>query len=117
LAYITDNELGTGGTYPVPANWRDDLVRRLAGVDTLIHDAMYVDQMITARAGWGHSTPREAVDLAAAAGVRRLLLFHFEPEHDDGAMDRILADARAYAARVAPALEVDAATEGMTFTL
>lgn len=117
LAYITDNELGTGGSYPVAANWRDDLVRRLAGVDTLIHDAMYVDQMITARAGWGHSTPREAVDLAGAAGVRRLLLFHFEPEHDDGAMDRILADARAYAARVAPSLEVDAATEGMTFTL
>jgi ribonuclease BN (tRNA processing enzyme) len=78
---------------------------------------MYSEQMIAARAGWGHSTPREAVDLAAEAGCRRLLLFHYEPEHDDDAMDRILADARAYAARSVPGLAVDAATEGLSFSL
>ena len=117
LAYITDNELGPGGSYPVSPDWRQALVRELAGVDVLVHDAMYGEQMIRARAGWGHSTPRQAVDLAAAAGCRRLLLFHYEPEHDDDTMDRIVADARAYGAEVAPALAVEAATEGMTFAL
>ena len=39
------------------------------GADTLIHDAMYLDQFIQARAGWGHSTPRQAVDLAAKGAV------------------------------------------------
>jgi len=117
LAYITDNELGPGGSYPVAPDWREALVRELTGVDVLVHDAMYGEQMIRARAGWGHSTPRQAVDLAAAAGCRRLLLFHYEPEHDDDTMDRIVADARAYGAGVAPALTVDAATEGMTFAL
>jgi phosphoribosyl 1,2-cyclic phosphodiesterase len=117
FAYLTDNELGPGGSYPVPPDWRDELVRRLGGVDTLIHDAMYVDQMLAARAGWGHSTPREAVELAHDAGVARLLLFHFEPEHDDATMDRIVADARAYAARCAPGLVVEAATEGLSFSL
>lgn len=117
LAYITDNELGPGGTYPVPRNWRDTLVRGLSGVDVLVHDAMYSEQMISARAGWGHSTPREAVDLAAAARCRQLLLFHFEPEHDDETMDRIVHETRAYARGVAPELTVDAATEGMTFAL
>ena len=117
FAYITDNELGPGGSYPVGPRWREELVRSLQGADTLIHDAMYVDQMIEARAGWGHSTPREAVDLAHDAGIRRLILFHFEPEHDDSTMDRILADARAYAAKCAPDLVVDAASEGLTFSL
>ena len=117
FAYLTDNELGEGGSYPVPDDWRAGLVECLAGVDTLIHDAMYTDQMIRARAGWGHSTPKQAVDLAVEAGCRRLILFHYEPEHDDATMDRIVSDARAYARGRAPRLEVDAAVEGLTFTL
>jgi phosphoribosyl 1,2-cyclic phosphodiesterase len=117
LAYITDNELGPGGSYPVGPGWRESLVRELAGVDVLVHDAMYGEQMIRARAGWGHSTPRQAVDLAAAAGCARLLLFHYEPEHDDDTMDRIVADARAYGREIAPGLVVEAATEGMSFDL
>lgn len=117
LAYVTDNELGPGGHYSVPPDWHASLVRGLAGVDTLVHDAMYSEQMVSARAGWGHSTPRQAVDLAAEAGCRRLLLFHYEPEHDDATMDGIVEDARAYARTAAPALMVDAATEGLTFVL
>jgi ribonuclease BN (tRNA processing enzyme) len=117
IAYVTDNELGPGGTYEVPSNWRDRMVEFVQGADTLIHDAMYLDQIIQARAGWGHSTPRQAVDLAREGRCGRLILFHHEPEHDDGAMDRLLADTRAYAARVAPRLMVDAAAEGMRFSL
>jgi phosphoribosyl 1,2-cyclic phosphodiesterase len=117
VAYVTDNELGAGGTYPVSADWRARLVQFLAGTDTLIHDAMYSDQFIQQRAGWGHSTPRQAVDLAAEAGCARLLLFHHEPENDDAMMDQLVADAREHARRVAPRLVVEAATEGGGFSL
>ncbi|MEO7986052.1 MAG: MBL fold metallo-hydrolase [Gemmatimonadales bacterium] len=117
LAYLTDNELGQGGSYPVGADWRSRLVQFLEGTDTLIHDAMYSEQIIEARAGWGHSTPRQAVDLAAEAGCRTLLLFHHEPEHADEALDAMLADTREYARRVAPSLAVDAAAEGASFSL
>ncbi|HEU4699516.1 MAG TPA: MBL fold metallo-hydrolase [Gemmatimonadales bacterium] len=117
VAYTTDNELGPGGAYPLPADWRARLAEALAGVDTLIHDAMYSDAMIDARGGWGHSTPRQAVELAAECGARRLVLFHHEPEHDDAMMDALLADARAHARAVCPALTVDAAVEGMTIEL
>jgi phosphoribosyl 1,2-cyclic phosphodiesterase len=117
VAYVTDNELGLGGSYEVPSDWRARMVEFVAGADTLIHDAMYLDQIIQARAGWGHSTPRQAVDLAHEGGCRRLILFHHEPEHDDDALDRLLADTRDYARRVAPPLEVDAAAEGMRFSL
>lgn len=117
VAYLTDNELGPGGNYEVTPDWRERLVRFCQGADTLIHDAMYLDQIIQARAGWGHSTPRQAVDLAAEARCAKLVLFHHEPEHDDDAIDRLLADTRVYAARVAPGLQVEAAADGMRFSL
>jgi phosphoribosyl 1,2-cyclic phosphodiesterase len=117
VAYLTDNELGPGGTYPVGDGWRRRLARCLDGVDTLIHDAMYGEQIIEARRGWGHSTPREAVDLAIEAGCRRLILFHHEPEHDDAALDRLLADTRGYADARGNGLVVDAAAEGTALAL
>ena len=117
VAYLTDNELGDGAHYPVGADWRSRLVKFLSGTDTLIHDAMYAEQIVHARCGWGHSTPHQAVALAAEAGCRRLILFHHEPEHDDDALDRLLDETRGHAARTAGNLEVDAAKEGMELPL
>jgi ribonuclease BN (tRNA processing enzyme) len=117
FAYVTDNELGSGGSYDVGPDWRRNLVRFLGGVDTLIHDGMYSEAMIEARAGWGHSTPEQAVTLAGEVGCRRLLLFHHEPEHIDSDIDALLVGARSFAAVHAPGLLVDAAMEGMSLTL
>jgi ribonuclease BN (tRNA processing enzyme) len=78
---------------------------------------MYSEAMIESRAGWGHSTPEQAVELAREARCRRLVLFHHEPEHDDRAIDALLRAARTQAASRAPGLSVDAAMEGMSLTL
>ncbi len=117
IAYITDNELGEGGSYDVPPDWRAQLVRFLGGVDTLIHDGMYSEAMIESRAGWGHSTPEQAIALAWEARCRRLVLFHHEPEHDDATIDALVIGARNFAAAHAPGLLVEAAMEGMSLTL
>jgi ribonuclease BN (tRNA processing enzyme) len=117
VAYITDNELGAGGSYEVGPEWRAGLVHFLDGVHMLIHDAMYPDQLLDSRGGWGHSSPAQAMELAAEAGVAHLLLFHHEPEYGDDELDRVLADARALARRTAPRLVVDAAREGLTLNL
>ena len=117
MAYLTDNELGDAATYEVPADWRKQLTQWLGGVDTLIHDAMYTEEMIEQRVGWGHSTPRQAVELAQECGVRHLVLFHHEPDHDDSALDRLLAGARKDARDLDPGLQVDAAIEGMRLDL
>jgi len=119
MAYVTDNELGPGGSYGTTASWRKDFVKFLTGVDFLIHDAMYTPEELEAHRGWGHSTFEEAVALAADAGVERLVLFHHEPEHGDGAIDELLAAARQQAragGRGRPA-EVLAAQEGMRLNL
>ena len=117
FAYLTDNELGPGGDYPVPPDWRRRLVDFLDGVHTLVHDAMYSESIIRARAGWGHSTPRQAVDLATEIECRRLVLFHHDPEHDDPAIDALLRDACDYGRTTAPGLEIVAAHDGLCLTL
>jgi len=114
VAYLTDNELGRGGASRVPATWRDDLTSFVGGVTLLIHDGMYTPALGEERAGWGHSSAVEAVALAKDGGVQQLVLFHHDPDHDDGQIDGLLTIARA----AAPAgLTVSAAREGWTVTL
>lgn len=117
LAYVTDNELGEGGKYGVGPGWREQFVRFLDGVDLLIHDAMYTPSELDAHRGWGHSSNAEAVALAGEAGVKRLVLFHHRPEHEDAAMDELLDDAREIAQAAGQIFEVIAATEGLRLTV
>ena len=117
MAYVTDNELGSGGQYQVSGSWRRDFVAFLKGVDLLIHDAMYTPAELEQHRGWGHSTYEEAVTLAQDAGAKRLVLFHHEPEHGDEAMDGLLAAAKKFAKTRGGSLEVAAAQEGMQVTL
>ena len=84
VCYITDTEHPATGPDP-------GLVRFAAGTDLLIYDASYTAEEYETRVGWGHSTWEAAADLADAAGVRQLVLFHHEPSHDDDAMDAIAA--------------------------
>jgi phosphoribosyl 1,2-cyclic phosphodiesterase len=117
MAYVTDNELGPGGSYDLPGSWRRDLVGFLKGVDLLIHDGMYTPAELDSHRGWGHSSYEEAVELAAEVGARQLALFHHEPEHDDGALDALLAAARRTAERRKAPVEVVAAQEGLELSL
>jgi ribonuclease BN (tRNA processing enzyme) len=78
---------------------------------------MYTPKELEQHRGWGHSTYEEAVILAQDAGVKRLVLFHHEPEHGDEAMDGLLGAARKYAQKRSEPIEVLAAQEGMKVTL
>ncbi|MFB3819115.1 MAG: MBL fold metallo-hydrolase [Candidatus Methylomirabilales bacterium] len=87
LAYATDTEPGD------PAG--DAAVRHLArGADVLVYDAQYAPERLASRRGWGHSTWEEGVRVAREAGARCLLLFHHDPDADDGVVDRHVQRAR-----------------------
>jgi ribonuclease BN (tRNA processing enzyme) len=53
------------------------------GADLLIHDAQYIPEELSRKKGWGHSSWEQAAEVAERAGVKRLALFHHDPEHDD----------------------------------
>ena len=86
--------------------------RFLAGADLVIHDAQYTPEEYPARKNWGHSPFEYVVELAAAAGVRRLALTHHDPTHDDAAVAEIEQRARAVAQRHGSPMEVFCAFEG-----
>src|SRR6267378_2989777 len=69
----------------------------------------YTDAEYRDKVGWGHSSIDYAVDVALAAGVERLVLFHHDPAHDDAMMERMEAMARAHVGRRGQAPDVRAA--------
>ena len=75
------------------------------GVDLLVHDAQYDEQEYAQRVGWGHSTLRHALDFARLAGVGTFVPFHYDPGHDDDALDAFFATADSEDVPVTPARE------------
>ena len=58
--------------------------------DVLIHDTTYTPEEYVDRVGWGHSHYLFTLKVAAEGNVRRLVLFHHDPAHDDAKVDDIL---------------------------
>jgi len=70
-------------------------VREMAqGADLLVHEATFSHQDLERAKETGHSTAREAAELAAQAEVRHLILTHISPRYTREAPE-LLAEARA----------------------
>ena len=92
LIYATDTE-----NLPEPD---EKLVELATGADLLIHDAQYTSEEYYGvntdpKRNWGHSTPEAAAGAAIAANVKKLVLFHHDPYHDDETVSQILKIASA----------------------
>jgi phosphoribosyl 1,2-cyclic phosphodiesterase len=60
------------------------------GADLLIYDAQYLQQEYdSSRVGWGHSAIEYAIETAQRAHVKRLALFHHDPERTDAQLDAL----------------------------
>lgn len=93
------------------------LVELARGTDLLIHDAQYTHEEYyglkdgISRERFGHSTPEAAAQVALAANVKKLLLFHHDYLHDDATIERMVQVAAAIFPNTA------AASEGMVIEL
>ncbi|MFN0157876.1 MAG: MBL fold metallo-hydrolase [Bacteroidota bacterium] len=83
------------------------------GADVLIHDATYTPEEYVNHVGWGHSHYLFALEVAAEAGVKRLVLFHHSQTHTDTQIDEILACCTREIARRGYGFDCIAAAEGM----
>jgi phosphoribosyl 1,2-cyclic phosphodiesterase len=83
------------------------------GADLLVADSQYTDEEYETKRGWGHSSISHVLDLAREAAVKKLVLFHHEPTHDDKTLEKIEKDARARASKAHARHKVVMAREGM----
>ena len=107
--YMTDNELVFDRDYPTDYK---SLLNFIKGADILIHDATYTNEEWSLRRGWGHSSLDKAIELAADAGVKTLVPFHYDPSHDDATMDKIIENCRKLVKRKDLSLALFPAQEG-----
>lgn len=88
VCYVTDTE-------HVPGHPDKGVLEFIRDADLVIYDSTYTDDEFPAKVGWGHSTWQEGIRLCRAANVKRLALFHHDPDHSDTAMTVIEQHARA----------------------
>lgn len=65
--------------------------------DLLIMDSQYSLSEFFNKFDWGHTSSTMAVNLALEWRVKRLALFHFDPDHKDSDLLRILNEAKEHA--------------------
>jgi CheY-like chemotaxis protein/phosphoribosyl 1,2-cyclic phosphodiesterase len=89
----------------------------MADADLVIHDAQYTPEEYGSKKTWGHSPYDYVVQIAAAAGVRRVALTHHDPSHNDHFVADIERKARALALQRGTGLDVFCAYEGCELVL
>lgn len=110
FGYITDVELMETDFEQTAENGR-----MFSNLDVMILDAQYTLDEAIEKINWGHSSFSLAVDFAKAWNVRRLFLFHHEPQYSDRKLDQNVRAARRYAGSIkGGTLEIFLAREGMT---
>ncbi|MCE9582055.1 MAG: MBL fold metallo-hydrolase [Planctomycetes bacterium] len=127
VVYTSDNEPYTAFLYDhlkdlgdaVPASEMEEFLaqcnRRMvdfvADADIVIADAMYRPDEYPRYRGWGHSSVEHAMDLAIKGNVKKLIVWHHDPNRTDADLDKMVAEAQAAAKARGSKLEICGAKE------
>ena len=92
VVYTTDSEHKL-----VDAAETERFIEFFRDADVVIFDAMYsLEEAVSVKADWGHSSNIVGVELCHLARVRQLCLFHHEPALGDAEISRVLAETRRF---------------------
>jgi len=111
--YATDNE-PRNPLHPDPA-----LLSLAKGADLLIIDCQYTQDIYEGKVGgvcrqrWGHSYPEAIAQVAVQAKVKKMALFHHDPNSTDEAIHQIGAYVQKLVRELGGSTEVVAAYEGL----
>lgn len=114
FVYATDGEYNKISTEKFA-----DYIEFFRDADLLVFDAMYSFDQEIQRIDWGHSSALVGIDLAIRGNVKRLALFHHDPDNDSFGIFKLLDAACSYLEANYPnnGMEVFIATEGYELEL
>ena len=117
LCYITDNELYPPGSPRYNSRYVEHLTAFVKDADLLITDTTYRDAEYPSKVDWGHSAVSQVAGLAARAEVKRLHLFHHDPDQTDADIDAKVEETRDALARLGAEVICDAPAEGSSLSV
>jgi ribonuclease BN (tRNA processing enzyme) len=70
------------------------LLNLTSNADVLVYDSNFTDGEYSGKigppkTGWGHSTWTQGLKIARAAKVKKFILFHHDPSHDDKFINKL----------------------------
>jgi phosphoribosyl 1,2-cyclic phosphodiesterase/DNA-binding NarL/FixJ family response regulator len=95
----------------------EKLLEFIHGVDVLIIDSQYDAAEYQTHIGWGHGCVDDIVAIAVLAKVKKLFLFHHDPDHDDAKVTSMTEWAKELMMIHGESIEVEAAREGVEVVL
>jgi len=121
LVYLTDNEPYSSSNRELIRGDEDtsflaridrEVVQFARSADLLVVDASYNDEEYGDRAGEGHSSVSDALQVALAAMVKKLVLFHHHPLRTDTQIDMLVERCRERVESLKRELEILTPAEG-----
>ncbi len=89
----------------------------MSGADLLVHDTQYTaKEYVSGKVGWGHSSFEHAINAAHKAQVKRLLLFHHDPNRTDTELQELEIFYQAKL-RGRTSMSVEMSREGRLYTI
>ncbi len=122
IAWVPDNEFLQGYTgspetltreHPLVAPY-GKMIDFLSDADVVIHEAQYTLDEYPSKIRWGHSSIANAAVLMKLAGVKRWIITHHDPMHDDGFLETKLNLTRRILERLEYPIQVSHAYDGWT---
>lgn len=123
LVWMPDDEFLQGHTGPPHDLTRDHglvrpfdkVIEFLTGADVVIHEAQYTAEEYPQKLGWGHCSVPNACVLMKLAGIRRWIVTHHDPLHDDAFLETKLNLTRQILDEIGhQGIEVSHGYDGMT---
>jgi phosphoribosyl 1,2-cyclic phosphodiesterase/ActR/RegA family two-component response regulator len=119
VVYMTDHEPYHKllGASPHTKKLDDEIDSFAKQTDLLIREAQYTDEEYVHKRGWGHSSTSDAVTSALNADVKRLILFHHDPMHDDQQVDNMVEFCREKIREHGKSIRVAGAADKLTLRI
>jgi phosphoribosyl 1,2-cyclic phosphodiesterase/ActR/RegA family two-component response regulator len=122
IAWVPDNEFLQAYTGDPRRISRQDplvipyrkMIQFLSDADMVVHEGQYTCEEYATKIGWGHSSVANACMLMKFAGVRRWIITHHDPGHDDDFLELKLAHTRRILRDIGHECHVINGYDGMT---